>query len=146
MRKTLLYIWNKPTTLFIRFPPLKIEYLSLVFTVEMITMDRLKMIAQLKHSILSGTFLWRKIKGVLYIVFVESSDSAFLQFKAEYSHLMKMKSSRETMLDCKLLALNSPTSGGRSVGIVRWRTKPRSFFYRLWIWYTMFSTRSSILY
>jgi hypothetical protein len=26
------------------------------------------------------------------------------------------------------LALTSPTSGGRSVGIVRWRTKPRSFF------------------
>jgi hypothetical protein len=26
------------------------------------------------------------------------------------------------------LALTSPTSGGRSVGIVRWRTKPRRFF------------------
>jgi hypothetical protein len=25
-------------------------------------------------------------------------------------------------------SLTSPTSGGRSVGIVRWRTKPRKFF------------------
>jgi hypothetical protein len=57
MRKILLSIWNKPTTLFIRFSPLKIECLSLAFTVEKITMDRLKMIAQLNHSVLSDTFL-----------------------------------------------------------------------------------------
>jgi hypothetical protein len=28
------------------------------------------------------------------------------------------------------LALTSPTSGGRSVGIVRWRTEASEFFYR----------------
>jgi hypothetical protein len=32
---------------------------------------------------------------------------------------------RDTLYQLKL-ALTSPTSGGRSVGIVRWRTKPRS--------------------
>jgi hypothetical protein len=33
---------------------------------------------------------------------------------------------------CRLkLALITPTSGGRSVGIVRWRTKPRNFYTRL---------------
>jgi hypothetical protein len=35
---------------------------------------------------------------------------------------------RNTLYPLKL-ALTSPTSGGRSVGIVRWQTKPRSFFY-----------------
>jgi hypothetical protein len=39
---------------------------------------------------------------------------------------------RDTLYPLKL-ALTSPTSGGRSVGIVRWRTKPRSFFKRSYI-------------
>jgi hypothetical protein len=34
---------------------------------------------------------------------------------------------RDTLYPLKL-APSSPTSGGRSVGIVRWRTKPRNFF------------------
>jgi hypothetical protein len=32
-----------------------------------------------------------------------------------------------------LVALTSPTSGGHSVGIVRWRTSPRSLFVWYWI-------------
>jgi hypothetical protein len=34
---------------------------------------------------------------------------------------------RDTLYPLKL-ALTSPASGGRSIGIVRWRTKPRSYF------------------
>jgi hypothetical protein len=31
------------------------------------------------------------------------------------------------------MSLSSPTSGGRSVGIIRWRTKAPEVFFLLWV-------------
>jgi hypothetical protein len=49
-------------------------------------------------------------------------------YKTEINgHGDSLRCPRDTLCPLKL-ALTSPTSGGRSVGIVGWWTKPRSFF------------------
>jgi hypothetical protein len=46
---------------------------------------------------------------------------------------------RDTLYPLKL-ALTSPTSGGRSVGIVRWRTKAPEFFFNCLAFYVTVGT------
>jgi hypothetical protein len=42
---------------------------------------------------------------------------------------LSLVSTTEELLDCKKLAITSPTSGGRSVGIVRSQTQKMEFYY-----------------